>query len=265
MAVDEIAGMIEGLSFPEKLELMERLGSSIRRGGGGNRSTAKASKYYTPSNTPTGALGPLAWSAYVNHVKKTHPEKFKKIKHGYINIDIAKKMRSEDPEGYKRFTENWKASHRNSGAAGGGTPSAGPTELNTLATSITKEIPGITYDEARKIALKRIARLKAYSTPGGVSIPSHMPSPPPATRWNLPKYHYEMPWIVQIFVDGTKYWHDPESNGLWEVTGDNAATGTGAWVGYLQPGNNEEPIRYTEDFGIGGKSRKTRRARKNRK
>jgi len=33
MAVDEIAAMVEVLSIPEKLELIERLASSIRRGG----------------------------------------------------------------------------------------------------------------------------------------------------------------------------------------------------------------------------------------
>jgi len=249
MSVDEIAAAIEGLSFSEKLYLMERLTSSLRRGG----NTSKNSKYYTPRK-PT-SLETSAWTAYVNHVKK-----IKKKSPTSLNMLVAKQMRAEDPEGYKRFVDNWKASHGNSGAAGG-TPNTSVTELNTLATSITKEIPGVTYDEARKIALKRIARLKAYSTPGGVS----MPTPKMEIRRNTPKYNYEMPWIVQIFVDGTKYWHDPETNGLWEVTGDNAATGTGAWVGYLQPGNNEQPIRFTEDFGIGGKSRKLRKTRKNHK
>jgi hypothetical protein len=44
------------------------------------------------------------------------------------------------------------------------------------------------------------------------------------------------------------YWHDPATHGLWEVTGKTFAEGS-TWMGYFQPGNDEEPIRYTEAFG----------------
>ena len=55
--------------------------------------------------------------------------------------------------------------------------------------------------------------------------------------------------MPQKVIDDVSYWHDPESNGLWEVTGDTVADGMGAWIGYFQPGNEEEPIRFTEAFG----------------
>jgi hypothetical protein len=55
--------------------------------------------------------------------------------------------------------------------------------------------------------------------------------------------------MPQKEIDGTNYWHDPESNGLWEVTGETVADGTGAWIGYFQPGNDEEPIKFTAAFG----------------
>jgi hypothetical protein len=33
------------------------------------------------------------------------------------------------------------------------------------------------------------------------------------------------------------------------VTGPTVADGTGAFSGYFQPGNEEEPIRHAENFG----------------
>ena len=59
----------------------------------------------------------------------------------------------------------------------------------------------------------------------------------------------EAPAMPQIEIDGISYWHDPASNGLWEATGETIEDGTGSWIGYYQPGNEEEPIRFTEAFG----------------
>jgi len=125
MSVDEIAGAIEGLSFSEKLEINERLASSMRRGGNTSKNfgkTVKVSKYYTPSNTPKRkvATGTLAWAAYVKHLKKTMPDAFEGISKESEKLSIVKGLRAEDPEGYDRFIQNWKASHENSGAGGGG-------------------------------------------------------------------------------------------------------------------------------------------------
>jgi uncharacterized protein involved in copper resistance len=58
----------------------------------------------------------------------------------------------------------------------------------------------------------------------------------------------EEPQMDQIEVDGKMYWHDSATHGLWEVTGKTFAEGSN-WMGYFQPGNDEEPIRYTESFG----------------
>ena len=52
--------------------------------------------------------------------------------------------------------------------------------------------------------------------------------------------------MPQKEIDGTTYWHDPESNGLFEVTGETIADGTGAFIGYFQPDNEEEPIRFAD-------------------
>jgi hypothetical protein len=125
MSVDEIAAAIEGLSFSEKLEINERLASSMRRGGNTSKNfgkTAEVSKYYTPSNKPKrkAAQGTLAWAEYVKHMKKIMPEAFEGITKESEKLLIVKGLRAKDPEGYDRFIQNWKASHESSGAAGGG-------------------------------------------------------------------------------------------------------------------------------------------------
>jgi hypothetical protein len=59
----------------------------------------------------------------------------------------------------------------------------------------------------------------------------------------------EQPTMGQKEIDGVFYWFDPETNGLWDVIGETVADGTGAWKGYFQPGNDDEPIRETGNFG----------------
>jgi hypothetical protein len=50
-----------------------------------------------------------------------------------------------------------------------------------------------------------------------------------------------------LTLDDVDYWHSEETHGLWRKEAD---TFSGAnWVGYYQPGNEEEPIRYTDTFG----------------
>lgn len=46
-----------------------------------------------------------------------------------------------------------------------------------------------------------------------------------------------------ITIDGVNYVIDRETNGLWDMA-DNG--GDAIWVGYYQPENEEEPIRFTE-------------------
>ena len=48
--------------------------------------------------------------------------------------------------------------------------------------------------------------------------------------------------MPKITIAGTAYWHDESTNGLYSI---DAAGGFGDWVGYYQPDNEEEPIRYT--------------------
>ena len=58
------------------------------------------------------------------------------------------------------------------------------------------------------------------------------PAPAEAEEDDMPK----------MTIAGTAYWHDESTNGLYSI---DAAGGFGGWVGYYQPDNEEEPIRYT--------------------
>jgi len=48
--------------------------------------------------------------------------------------------------------------------------------------------------------------------------------------------------MPKMTIAGTAYWHDESTNGLYSI---DSAGGFGGWVGYYQPDNEEEPIRYT--------------------
>jgi len=58
------------------------------------------------------------------------------------------------------------------------------------------------------------------------------PAPAEAEEDDMPK----------MTIAGTAYWHDESTNGLYSI---DDAGGFGGWVGYYQPDNEEEPIRYT--------------------
>ncbi len=55
-----------------------------------------------------------------------------------------------------------------------------------------------------------------------------------------------LPKMPVLVLDGVEYWHDPSSNGLWEKTDED---GSGPWIGYYMPEDDENPIRFTEFFG----------------
>ena len=249
-SVDEIAAMMEtllSLSFKEKLEINELLASSMRKEGGGTTLTK------TPSLTLSEVKAKVAkQSAAGGGANPSAPAEWNQFLRA-----VWEEMKEANPDKMISFHEALKEASRRkaemegripkSKSAGGGTPSTEARELGQI---------------------QRDARLTHYS-----KLPT--PSPDLLKLWSKqvktpsqvrgPSNLSEAPTMPQIVIDGTKYWHDPASNGLWEVSGDNVESGTGSWVGYLQPGNEEEPIRHTEAFGSERKSRKLRKTRKSRK
>jgi len=154
------------------------------------------------------ALGTLAWGAYVKHIKTTQPDAFEGITKESEKLVIIKGIRAEDPAGYTSFTEAWKKEH----------------------TPVIDEVEPVPKVTEKKV--KPAAKAEKVKT----------------TAKKAEKPKKEEPYMPQLDIDGTTYWHDPSSNGLWEVTGETIEDGTGSWIGYYQPGNDEEPIRFTEAF-----------------
>ena len=78
--IDQITALISELSFAEKLSINEQLASSIRKEGGGKAKKVKADKAEKADKPKRkAALGTLAWTAFVKHMKTTRPDDFEGI------------------------------------------------------------------------------------------------------------------------------------------------------------------------------------------
>jgi len=223
--IDQITALIGELSFAEKLTINENLASSIRKEGGGKGKKVKADKADKDKPKRKAAIGTLAWTAYVKHIKTTQPDAFEGITKESEKLVIVKGIRAEDPAGYTSFTEAWKKEH-----------ASVIDEVEEPAPKVKAEKVKTTVKTADKPAAKTTVK------------PAAKPAAKSSTK-KAEKPKKEEPYMPQLDIDGTSYWHDPSSNGLWEVTGETIEDGTGSWIGYYQPGNEEEPIRFTEAFG----------------
>jgi hypothetical protein len=96
----------------------------------------------------------------------------------------------------------------------------------------------------QKAAEKEAAKLaKAAAKPAKATKAKPAPAPAPISTEATPApAEAEEDAMPKITIDGTAYWHDESTNGLYSI---DAAGGFGDWVGYYQPDNEEEPIRYT--------------------
>jgi hypothetical protein len=220
--IDQITALIGELSFAEKLTINEQLASSLRKEGKESKGKKVEDKDKPKRKA---ALGTLAWGAYVKHIKMTQPDAFEGITKESEKLVIIKGIRAEDSDGYTSFTEAWKKEH---------TP--------VIDDEVEEPAPKV------KTTVKTAAKpaVKAEKVKTTVKAEKVKPAKSSAKKAEKPK---EEPYMPQLEVDGNTYWHDPSSNGLWEVTGETIEDGTGSWIGYYQPGNDEEPIRFTEAFG----------------
>jgi hypothetical protein len=115
--IDQITALISELSFAEKLTINEHLASSIRKEGGGKGKKVKGEKADKDKPKRKAAIGTLAWTAYVKHIKTTQPDAFEGISKESEKLVIVKGIRADDPEGYKTFTEEWKATRESDAAS----------------------------------------------------------------------------------------------------------------------------------------------------
>jgi hypothetical protein len=269
---EQIISLFEGLSFADKLSLNERLASTIRKEGGGQTATPqkkRGPKAKTADGQPKpkrkAAIGTLAWMAYVKHIKETRPGDMEGLSKESEKLTLIKGIRAEEPDAYKAFVAEWKESHKedaassteaeseddsasvasSSASASASASAPAPAPAPAPATPAPKA-----QTAAEKIAVIKSSNAKvgggAAATPVKTAAPATVPAAPKkAVKKVTVKEDATMP-IKEI--DGVSYWHHPTSNKLWEKTGDDTVSGTGPFVGFFQPGNKEEPIRYDGEF-----------------
>jgi len=265
---EQIISLFEGLSFADKLSLNERLASAMRKEGGGQTATPqkkrgpKAKADGEPKPKRKAAIGTLAWMAYVKHIKETRPEALEGLSKESEKLTLIKGIRADEPEAYNTFVAEWKDSHKEDAASV--ISSAEEVESEEESASVSASAPAAPAAAAAAPAAKalsaaeKIAAIKSSNAKvGGASTPVKTAAAPAAAAAAAPgapkkpvkkvtvKEDATMP-VKEI--DGVSYWHHPASNKLWEKTGDDTVNGTGPFVGFFQPGNKDEPIRYDGEF-----------------
>jgi hypothetical protein len=267
-AIEQINTHLESLSFAEMVTLNEQIGIALRKLSGGVKPSAtkggKRSKKASKSGDAASdseaeakpkrkaAAGTLAWTAFVKHIKETQPEAFEGVTKESDKLHLIKGIRAENIEAYDSFVKDWKEKYAASEAssmaeeAEGSAPAPAPVAAAKPKTA------------AEKVAELKAAKAAAAAAASAASpAPAATPKKPVKTvKAEAPKKAAkaseakatEEPQMDQIDIEGKMYWHDPATHGLWEVTGKTFAEGS-TWMGYFQPGNDDEPIRYTEAFG----------------
>ena len=257
--MDQMIEIFEAMSFSDKVSANERIAAIIRKEGGGKTSkTSKKAKGSKTSDEPKEkrkcAPGTLAWQAYVKHVKATQPDAFEGIKKESEKLTVIKGIRAADEEGYDAWVAAWIVDYK----AAEGTSSSSASEAEAEEADADAEpVPAPAPVPApKKTAAERVSELKELNKLKAKKAASEAPASKPAAPVKEKKEKKavkavkktEEPQMAQREIDGVMYWHEPETNALWEVTGENFADGA-VWTGYFQPGNEEEPIRCTDGLG----------------
>ena len=260
-AIEQITTLLETLSFAEKLSLNERIATTIRKEGGGKGKSGKKAKAATDGEEQEAkpkrkaAAGTLAWGAFVKHVKTTQPDIFEGVTKESEKLVIVKGIRAEDMAAYDTFVADWKEKYEASSASSASaSASASDAEAEEAEEAAPAPVPVPVVKQTPKEKLEALKAAKKVVKPApSVTEEKKKAAPAPAravkkaAAASKPKATEELQ-MAQKEIDGKAYWFDSETNGLWEVTGETFAEGS-AWSGYYQADNEEEPIRYTENFG----------------
>jgi hypothetical protein len=173
--------------------------------------------------------------AFVKHCKTTMPDRFEDCTKEPERLTICKAIRSEDSAAYDAFTKDFVDNYSEAEEAEPAAPAA-PTPAAAAAPAKAAKTPA----KAAKVASAapaaaapvtpaKTTKAKTPAAPTKAAKAKTAPAPAPA--------------MPQIEVDGETYFHDRSNNGLYNLMEDGSL---GAWVGFYQPTDAEEPIRYTE-------------------
>ena len=253
---DQALSLVTEFSFSDKLRFNSELASLLKKEGktGAVGKAVKKAKSKDSEGKPKrkAAPGTLAWMAFVKHCKATMAERFTETTKETERLSICKAIRAEDSASYETFINDFKANYSpaeeevaeapaaaaaKAPAAAAKAPAAAKT-ASASATSVASATP-------KKVAPKKTAETPTTPPKTEAKAPS-APSAPKKAPKKVAKVEAKTePVMPQMEIDGENYFHDRSNNGLWKVEeGDSF----GAWVGYYQPENAEEPIRYTESM-----------------
>ncbi len=256
--MEQITTLLETMSFAEKLSLNERIATAIRKEGG--KAGSKKAKTDDGEAKPKrkAAAGTLAWTAFVKHIKATQPDAFDGIKKESDKLQIVKGIRAEDMPAYEAFVSEWKTNYE---ASQGEAEEAEAEEAEEVVVAPKPASPvTAAMTPAQKIAALKAA--KAATAPAAAAAAAApapakkevkkvvkaaaaaKPAAKPKAAAAAKEEAKQMPILTLEEVD---YWHDEDTHGLWKKDADTFSGDN--WTGYYQPGNVEEPIRYTENFG----------------
>ena len=165
--IDQITALIGELSFSEKLSINEQLASAIRKEG---KVKSKGDKADKPKRKA--ALGTLAWTAYVKHIKTTQPDAFEGITKESEKLVIVKGIRADDPDGYKTFTDEWKASREADASDDAVAEDASVAETASVAEAEAEEAEEPVPAPAPKKVVKAAPKKEAAAAPAAMASES---------------------------------------------------------------------------------------------
>ena len=246
---DQALALVSELPFADKLRFNAELASLLKKEGksGAVGKAAKKQKKAKDPDAPKKAasLGTQAWFAFVKHCKSEFADRFEDCTKEPERLTVCKTIKSEDEEAYNAFVAKFKEEHPSDNESDS-EPEAAPAPLT----------PKEKLEKAKALAAaakKPEEKPKAASTPKKVEEkPKAAPkeekpkAPKKEVKKAAPKKEVkkeeEEIRMPKKEIDGTEYWFDPETNGLYTIQDG----GFGAWVGFFQPDNEDEPIRLTE-------------------
>jgi hypothetical protein len=166
-------------------------------------------------------------------------------------LTICKEIRGEDEEAYKKFADDFMAKSSSTASVKTSpvtSPSAVKKVVATKSSVAAEAKPKADTGEEKKkkITEAKEAAKQAKATAAAKEAKEAKEAKPKKEPKKTKAAEAKVaPSMPKKEIDGEEYFTDPDTNGLWKIDEDDRL---GAWVGYFQPDNTEEPIRHTDSF-----------------
>lgn len=179
---EQALALVAEMSLPEMLSFNKSFAQLLAKSGGSAKSLKAAvrkdgGKKAKDPSAPKRALaaGTAAWMAFVKHTKESSPERFEECKTEPERLKVAKAIRAEDEEEYKRFVAEFKESYEPAAASGG---AAGAEDDWAVGGSDSEDEDGAAPSPAapvKKAAPAKMAPAAAAKKPAPAAASSPAP------------------------------------------------------------------------------------------